>query len=141
MPEFTTPLTVTLVLSLLAGVVVLLTRLRLRRTHPSVALGLHTVAGTIGFVLWLVFVLATSDADWRSLIGVGGLGCWWVVAICGLVILVRWKRSGNRGKRAATHVSPAADSWSRGPWLSVLAHVGMFVTVGWFTLAYVTSRI
>lgn len=140
MPDFTVALTVTLVLSLLAGAVVALTRLRLRRTHPGLPLLLHTWLGSTGFVAWLVFVLSSSDADWRSLIGVIGLGCWWVVAIAGLVLLGRWRSGRSSGKRAAT-VVPAADGRLSGAWLSALSHLGVFAAVAWFTFAYVTSRI
>ncbi|UDY22834.1 hypothetical protein [Nocardioides sp. Kera G14] len=140
MPDLTVALTVTLVLSLLAGVVVVLTRLRLRASHPGLTLALHTLLGGVGLVLWLLFLLSDTDADWRSLVGVLGLGCWWVVAICGLVILVRWKPSRARGKRAA-RVATAADSWSRTPWLSLWGHVGLFLGVAWFTFAYVTSQV
>ena len=139
MRDFTLPLSITLALSLLAGLVVLLTRLRLGRTHPGLPLRLHTWLGTLGFVLWMVFLLVSSDADWALLVGVLGLGCWWVVAIAGLFLLARWKPSA-RGKRAAA-LSTSADSWSSTPWLSLLAHLSVFATVAWFTFAYVTSRV
>ncbi|WP_300678546.1 hypothetical protein [Nocardioides sp.] len=139
MRDFTLPLSITLALSLLAGLVVLLTRLRLRRTHPGLTLRLHTWLGGIGFVLWLIFLVASSDSDWTSLVGVIGLGCWWVVAITGLFLLARWKPSA-RGKRAAA-LSTSADSWSTTPWLSIAAHLSLFIVVGWFTFAYVTSKI
>lgn len=139
MRDFTLPLVLTLVLTLLAGVVVALTRLRLRNTHPSRTLRLHSFLGALGFLLWSVFCLASGDAEWASIVGVLGLGCWWVVAIAGLLLLARWKPTGG-GKRAAS-VSTSADNWSSTPWLSLVAHVGVFGATIWLTLAYVTSRI
>jgi hypothetical protein len=103
-------------------------------------LELHTIAGLIGLVCWSVFLIAPEDADWSSIIGVIGLGCWWVVAFSGIVILLRWRTGSSRGKRAASVVT-AADTWTSTPWLSILAHVGVFIAVGWFTFAYLTSVI
>jgi hypothetical protein len=47
---------------------------------------------------------------------------------------VRWLPS--HGKHAS---GGRQDSWSDGPGLSVLAHVGMLVGVGVFTWAYLTA--
>ena len=56
--------------------------------------------------------------------------------MAGLLILVRWLPSHGR------HASGASeDTWSEGPGLSVLAHVGMFVGVCVFTWAYLTSTV
>lgn len=137
MPDFTLALCATLVLTLLGGLAVALTRLRLRHTHAGLPLTFHTAFGGSAFVLWLVFLLTESGPDWNSLIGVAGLGCWWVTSIAGLVLLARWKPTGG-GKRAA-QLSTAADSWSSTPWLSLIAHVGVFIGVGWFSYAYVMS--
>ena len=52
------------------------------------------------------------------------------------MILVRWMPAG--GKHAS---SPTEDTWSRGPGLSVLAHVGMLVGVVVFTWAYLTVKV
>jgi hypothetical protein len=43
-----------------------------------------------------------------------------------------------RGKHAS---SAATDSWSNGPWLSVLAHLGLVTGVLVFTYAYVTAAV
>ena len=139
MRDFTLPLSITLAVTLVSGLVVLLTRLRLRRTHPGSTLRLHTWLGTAGFVLWAAFLIAPPDSDWTSLVGVLGLGCWWVVAIAGLFLLARWKPS-QRGKRAAA-LSTSADSWSTTPWLSLAGHCSVFAIVAWFTFAYVTSKV
>ena len=49
---------------------------------------------------------------------------------------MRWLPS--RGKHAPTATE---DTWSEGPGLSVLAHVGMLVGVCVFTWAYLTSAV
>lgn len=131
------------VLTALAAVVVVLTRLRLGRGDGgagrlSMGRGLvnvHTVAGALALVSWVLFLVASDDAFLGSAgFGVLSLACWWVTVIAGLLILVRWRRPKGR------HASPgAADSWSDGPGLSILAHVGMLVGVCVFTWAYLTS--
>lgn len=132
------------VLTILAGVVVVLTRLRLRHSHAGLPLAVHTRVGVAALVLWTVF-LVFPDGDGTfgtvvGLVGVLGLGCWWVVSLAGLLLLWRWKPSRSRGKRAAATVS-AADTWTESAWLSALAHVGMTLGVLWFTYAYVTSAV
>jgi hypothetical protein len=127
------------VLTGLAAVVVVLTRLRLRRGTGagrvyvgSRLVGLHTVAGALALVVWTGFLVAPEDmVVGSSTVGIVGLGLWWVVALAGLLILVRWLPS--RGKHSS---EGAQDSWSEGPGLSVLAHVGMLVGVVIFTVAY-----
>ncbi len=61
------------------------------------------------------------------------LACWWLTALAGLLILLRWLPS--RGRHAS---GGGEDSWSDGPGLSVLAHVGMLVGVLVFTWYYVS---
>ena len=130
------------VLTGLVGLVVVLTRLRLAQTHPGRLLDAHTGIGLVGLVVWTLFLVWPHDS-WPggSLVGVVGLGCWWVVGVLGLVILARWVPSGRGGRRAARRAARPSDSWSRGPWLSVLAHVGSFLAVGYFTWAYVTGAV
>ena len=62
--------------------------------------------------------------------------CWWVTAIAGLLILVRWLPTAG-----STPPRRIEDTWSEGPGLSVLAHVGMLVGVLVFTWAYLTSAV
>ena len=131
------------VLTALAAVVVVLTRLRLGRGGEgagrlSMGRGLvnvHTVAGGLALVSWVVFLVASEDTFLgSSTFGILSLACWWVTVIAGLLILVRWRRPKGR------HASEgAADSWSDGPGLSILAHVGMLVGVCILTWAYVRS--
>lgn len=126
------------VLTALAAVVVLLTRLRLGREGGAGRLQMgrglvnaHTGAGVLALVLWIVFLVGGNDT-----IGIVALAAWWVVVVAGLLILVRWLPS--RGKHAS---DGQEDSWSEGPGLSLLAHVGMLVGVVVFTWAYLTSGI
>ncbi len=130
------------VLTALAAVVVVLTRLRLRReggagrhSVPSGLVALHTIAGVLALVTWVAFLVAPEENFLgTSAFGIIALACWWVVVVAGLLILVRWLPS--RGRHASDGLS---DSWSEGPGLSILAHVGMFVGVCVFTWAYLTS--
>ena len=71
-----------------------------------------------------------------TLLGLVGLVLWWVVALAGLLILARWLPA--RGRHASAAVE---DSWSSGPGLSVLGHVGMVVGVVVFTYAYLVKAV
>ncbi len=132
------------VLTALAGVVVVLTRLRLRDEEGAgrhkVGTGLlnvHTVVGVLALGTWVVFLVAPDDTvAGGALVGIVALGLWWVVVICGLLLLVRWIPS--RGRHASGAIE---DTWSEGPGLSVLAHVGLLVGVLIFTWAYLTSAV
>lgn len=127
------------VLTALAAVVILLTRLRLGRGDGGAGrlrmgrglVNVHTGAGVLALVLWVVFLVMDNDA-----VGIAALGFWWIVVVAGLLILVRWLPS--RGKHAS---AAQEDSWSEGPGLSILAHVGMLVGVLVFSWAYLTSAV
>ena len=97
----------------------------------------HLVAGSLSWLLWVAFLLAPTDS-WLggSVVGIVAIGGWWVTAWIGTAILMRWLPSKGRHAPAAT-----ADSWSRGPALSFLAHGGVFVAVLVFTYAYLTSAV
>lgn len=132
------------VLTALAAVVVVLTRLRLRRDRAGAGrvdiargpVGLHTGAGVLALLTWVGFLVAGDSVSegTATLLGLAGLVLWWIVTIAGLLILVRWLPS--RGKHAA---AATEDSWSSGPGLSVLGHVGMVVGVAVFTYAYLSK--
>ncbi|GAW52438.1 MULTISPECIES: hypothetical protein [unclassified Nocardioides] len=131
------------ILTALAAVVIVLTRLRLGRGDRGAGrlqmggglVHLHTVAGALALVLWVVFLVADEDsAAGSEVVGIIALACWWVVVVAGLLILVRWLPT--RGKHAS---DGQEDSWSDGPGLSILAHVGMLVGVSVFTWAYLTA--
>lgn len=124
---------ISIVLTVLAAVVVVLTRVRLAKDDGaaagrlSIASGLlntHTFAGVPALVVWAVFLSTGIEV-----LGWVGLGLWWVTVIAGLLILARWLPAKGR------HSSdPVADTWGEGPGLSVLAHVGLLVGVTVFTV-------
>ena len=133
---------VTYVLTALAAVVVVLTRLRMRGGQGAGRfyvgnrlLDVHTGCGLLAVVIWTVFLLLPHDASARSTVGIVGLGLFWIVSIAGLLILVRWLPSHGRHASEGT-----SDSWSEGPGLSVLAHVGMLVGVIVFTYVYLNPN-
>jgi hypothetical protein len=128
------------ILTALAVVVIVLTRLRLRQDSGgagSVNVGegfvnLHTVAGSVAVVLWVLWLVADEDAALGGdLVGIIALAFWWITVVAGLLILLRWLPSS--GKHAS---SGTEDSWSEGPGLSILAHVGMLIGVCVFTYYY-----
>lgn len=133
------------VLTALAGVVVVLTRIRLGGDRAAAGrlqisrglLNTHTVAGLAALMVWTIFlVTGIGEGEGNAIIGVAGLALFWITAVAGLMILVRWMPS--RGKHAASAVE---DTWSEGPGLSILAHVGLLVGVCVFTWAYLTSAV
>jgi hypothetical protein len=131
---------ITWVLTLLAAVVVALTRVRLakdkgqpagRLSIPSFVLDLHTYAGVPAFVVWVVFLVTGVE-----LLGVIGLLLWWITVLAGLLVLARWLPAKGR------HSSePATDTWGDGPGLSVLAHVGLLIGVIIFTVFLATGQL
>src|SRR4029078_9675452 len=125
------------VLTFLSGVVVGLTRIRLSQAQAAGQHqggrgtgNAHTGCGVIALVTWVVFLVSGNDL---ALVGIVGLFFYWLTALIGLLILLRWVPS--RGKHAS---DSADDSWSEGPGLSILAHVGMLVGVCVFTWFYAT---
>jgi len=133
------------ILTGLAAVVVVLTRLRLGKQKGGAGrvsvgpglLNLHTIAGVLALAVWVAYLFAHEDTPvGGELAGIIGVALWWVVTITGLLILVRWIPS--RGRHAT---SAQKDTWSEGPGLSILAHVGMLVGVLVFTYAYAESLV
>jgi hypothetical protein len=133
------------ILTALAAVVIVLTRLRLGRGDGGAGrlqtsralLHVHTVAGVLALGTWIAFLVAAEDTTLGGdTVGIVALALWWIVVAAGLLILVRWLPS--RGRHAS---DGSADSWSDGPGLSVLAHVGMLVGVCVFTWAYLYAKV
>ncbi len=119
-------------LTALAAVVVLLTRIRLasaahrpagRSDFSRSVLTTHTVAGVVALVLWVPGLILASRP-----LALAGVLAWWVVTAAGLLLLVRWLPSG--GRHAGDVV---VDEWSDGPGLSMLAHLGMLFGALFFT--------
>jgi hypothetical protein len=129
-------------LTVLAVVDVVLTRLRLRGPYVAgradtgtVAPVAHTLVGAIALVIWVVFLLAPSSSPLGSAaVGIVALFFWWVEVVVGLFLLARWLPT--RGRHAG---AVRGDTWSSGPWLSVVAHLGMLIGVCYFTWAYLTQ--
>jgi hypothetical protein len=125
------------VLTFLSAVVVVLTRIRLSQTRAAGqhqvgrgTVNAHTVCGVVALALWVFFMATGRD---NSVAGIVALFFYWLTALVGLLILLRWLPS--RGKHAS---GSADDRWSEGPGLSVLAHVGMVVGVVVFTWYFAT---
>lgn len=131
------PELVVFLLTFLSAVVVVLTRVRLSQREAAgqhqVGMGtvnLHSGFGALALVLWVVFLLSGNDL---SLVGIVALFFYWLAALVGLLILLRWLPTRGRHASGTTD-----DSWSEGPGLSILAHVGMLVGVVVFTWFYAT---
>jgi hypothetical protein len=122
---------ITIVLTVLAAVVVVLTRVRLakdegsagRLSIPAGLLNLHTSAGVPALLLWTAFLVTGTD-----LLGWLGILFWWVTVVAGLLVLARWLPAKGRHSSG-----PQADTWGEGPGLSILAHVGLLVGAVIFT--------
>ena len=93
------------ILTALAAVVVVLTRLRLGKSEGGAGrvnvgtalLNVHTFAGVLALALWVTYLLASEDAPLGGeLAGIIALALWWVVTVAGLLILVRWLPSHGR---------------------------------------------
>ncbi len=96
------PYSITLVLSALAAVVVVLTRVRLGRDEgagrlsiPPALLNTHTAAGVPAVILWAIY-LVTDE----GVLGWLGLLFWWVTVVAGLLILARWMPAKGRHSSA-----------------------------------------
>ena len=82
---------ITWVLTVLAAVVVVLTRVRLskedgaaagRISIPHSVLNLHTIAGVPALLLWVTFLVTKIEVlGWIAIV------LWWVTAIAGLLVL------------------------------------------------------
>ncbi|PKH37204.1 hypothetical protein SAMN05192575_101133 [Nocardioides alpinus] len=132
------------ILTALAAVAIILTRLRLSGDDAAGRFSIsrrlpvvHFVAGILALVLWLGVLVAPEDTlVGGPLVGILAIALWWITAVCGLLILARWLPAKGRHAPEAT-----GDSWSKGPGLSLLAHLGMSVGVLVFTYAYLTAAV
>ncbi len=130
------------VLTALAALVIVLTRLRLARDEAAgtfrmgrAVVNLHTAVGMVALAIWVTFLVADEEtAAGGSLVGIVGLFFWWVTALLGLLVLMRWLPT--RGRHAGDR---AQVSWVLGPGLSLLAHVGLLGAVIHLTFSYLTQ--
>ncbi len=126
-------------LTALAAVVVLLTRMRLSANAtqsghaqiPPWVLNSHVVLGVIALVLWSTYLSSP-----HHLLGIVSLTAWWVEVAIGVLILARWLPGSGRHATA-----PTDDSWAQGPSLSILGHVGLLLGVAFFTYCAATGKI
>ena len=126
-------------LTALAAVVVLLTRMRLSATSrqsghaqiPGTILNAHTVLGVAALAVWVCYLTSPSDV-----LGLFALVVWWCEVIVGILILARWLPGAGK------HAAPVADdSWAEGPYLSILGHVGLLLGVIFFTYCVVAGKV
>ena len=137
--QHVTPMRITIVLTVLAAVVVVLTRVRLakdegsagRLSIPKGLLNLHTGTGVPALLLWTAFLVTGN-----GLYGWLGVLLLWVTVVAGLLILARWLPAKGRHSSG-----PSADTWGEGPGLSILAHVGMLVGAVVFTSFLVLDKL
>lgn len=131
------PEIITYVLTALAAVVVVLTRVRLRGAGagrlsiPASVLNLHTGSGVVGLGLWVAFLVTG-----REVLGYAGLALLWLTVVAGLLILLRWVPAKGRHSSG-----PVSDDWGEGPGLSILAHIGMLVGVALFSVFLVLDKL
>lgn len=128
-------------LTIFAAAVVVATRLRAPREASSHHYAgspmatLHTVAGGLAVLVWGAFLVFGEDTFLGgALVGVLGLGCWWLTMFAGLLLLTRWLP--NRGKRAVEPSSLGARMAT-----SFVGHLGLAAAVLVFTWAYLTSAV
>lgn len=128
-------LALTYVLTALGALVVVLTRRRLGGSrvaggHTDVGSRLvdaHSVSGALAVVVWLAFLITGGDPT----IGIVGLGLWWLTAVIGVFLLMRWlPTKGRHADEVPT------DRWRGGRAWSFLGHVGLVLACLYFTWAY-----
>lgn len=131
------------VLTALAAVVIVVTRLRLggraQSEGPAASASLvqaHLGVGAITWVLWVVYLLAPEDMLLGTPeVGIVAIGGWWLLAGIGLTLLARWRRP--RGRHTGGHEGAPLT----GLLLSVVGHVGMLLGVLQFTYAYLVAAV
>jgi hypothetical protein len=131
------------VLTCVAGLIVLSTRLRLGRPTGRIArasavsglLTIYVASGLLGLLGWLMFLVFPDDSMVGDpLVGVIALFFWWIATLMGLRIA---NRPAPQGKHAA---SAGRDRRSRRSLLMV-GQVVLLLTVGFFTWAYTTAAV
>lgn len=126
------------ILVALGVLVLVLTPLRLRRStgergmtdFSGWVLNAHSITLFVGLgLIWLrlLDVYTSTAATWLAII------CMVIASLIGLSFLGRWRRTGSRHSEAFR-----GDSWTRGPWLSQIAHIGVTLATiifAWMLLA------
>ncbi|MDZ5622609.1 hypothetical protein [Nocardioides bizhenqiangii] len=123
----------------LAAVVVLLTRMRLSNEAqqsghalvPRAVVNAHTLVGVVALGVWVYYLTSPDDV-----VGIVTLAVWWIEVLIGLLILGRWM------SRPSKHAADATgDTWAQGPALSILGHVGMLLGISFFTWIVLADKI
>lgn len=115
----------------LAAVVVLLTRLRLSNEQnqaghalvPHEIVNVHTIMGVIALGTWIAYLSSPG-----TILGIASLVAWWIEVAVGLLILGRWMARPSKHAAEST-----GDTWGQGPGLSILGHIGMLLGISFFT--------
>lgn len=135
-------LAVVAVLTALVLAVVVATRVRLARDGSpwsgshGLAAGVHTLAGAVGVVGWVGYLL-TGQLE----VGIASLFLLWLAALAGLVVVLAWRPRRHAGPRDGAE-EPSSDDRSRGvggfvAW--ALAHTATLAAVAWFTWVYLVA--
>lgn len=122
----------------LAAVVVLLTRLRLANEQnqaghalvPHAIVNAHTITGVVALGTWIAYLTSPGDV-----LGIVTLVAWWIVVAIGLLILGRWMARPSKHAAETT-----GDTWGQGPGLSILGHVGMLLGISFFTWVVLADK-
>jgi hypothetical protein len=108
---------ITILLTIFGVCVLIYTRLS--RVHYGTATWVHTGFGVVALVLWGLFLLIPNQlGNAAALIGVLGLGAWWVVVGAGLYLFWMIRSRG-----------------------SAIAHLGLLLAALTWTWAYSTASI
>lgn len=126
-------------LTALAAVVVLLTRMRLSNEQaqsghavvPMTIVNAHTAVGVVALGTWVFYLSSPGD-----LVRALSLSAWWLEVVIGLLILGRWLSRPSKHAASAT-----GDTWGQGPSLSILGHVGMLLGISFFTWVALAGKV
>lgn len=126
------------ILVALAILVLVLTPLRLRGARgqdgmvdfSGWVLNLHSITLFVGLALIVLRLLGVHESGFITWVAIIALV---IASLIGLSFLARWRRSGSRHA-----VAFSGDGWTRGPWLSQIAHIGLAIGTiifAWLLLA------
>lgn len=129
------------VLVALGVLVLVLTQVRLRASGGQVGmvdfapwvLDAHSLTGGIGLLLIALRLLDVHTSGLATGVAILALV---LASLLGLSFLARWRRSGGRHT-----VEAVGDAWTKGPWLSQLAHIGLTLGTVFFAWAMLSDRI
>lgn len=129
------------ILVALGVLVLVLTPLRLRRARgqegmtefSSWVLNVHTAACVIGLGLIALRLLGVHESGFATWVAIIAMV---IASLIGLSFLGRWRRSGSRHA-----VKFDGDGWTRGPWLSQIAHIGLVLGTIAFTWMLLGDKI